>query len=361
MATTRTQRVNLFKVKGAVPLRHPFAASRLVLSWCATSGSLALRWLGPFALLILGMWVMAPFIVDPTHPGQAVSLKRDAAPGVLQRGPDDRPAYFGVRSVVAPILSSSRAERARAPDWRARLGIVVIDPGPPATAYPFNGHSALDKSRALDCLTNAIYYEAGKEEEAGQRAVAQVVLNRVRNPAWPNSICGVVYEGAERSDLHCQFTFSCNGAMVRLPSGANWMRARRIALSALGGAAFAPVGLATYYHALSVRPEWAKRMRPATIIGGHIFYRAPATSAAAQHAMAPYLGVETSAFPGPYAYAAPIRSSPMEAQRIDADLIQAIAPVSASPPPASIQDDPQERLPQSTIRPEFRETGRPLQ
>lgn len=127
---------------------------------------------------------------------------------------------------------------------------------------------------ALDCLTQAIYYEAGSELDSGQRAVAQVVLNRVRHPAFPDSVCGVVYQGSELP-TGCQFTFTCDGSLLRQPLPAAWARARRIALAALSGWVEAPVGLSTHYHATYVVPYWAADLDKVTLIGSHIFYALP--------------------------------------------------------------------------------------
>jgi Cell Wall Hydrolase len=96
--------------------------------------------------------------------------------------------------------------------------------GPPAKAYVFRGVTPLDRQRAHYCLTAAIYYEAASETDDGMRGVAQTVLNRVRHPSFPNTVCGVVFQGSQRAGV-CQFTFSCDGAMARAPSRANWARA----------------------------------------------------------------------------------------------------------------------------------------
>jgi spore germination cell wall hydrolase CwlJ-like protein len=84
-------------------------------------------------------------------------------------------------------------------------------------------------NRALKCLTDAIYYEAANEPEAGQRAVAQVILNRMRHPTFPNSVCGVIYQGSERV-TGCQFSYSCDGSMARQPARISWLRAQKVAL-----------------------------------------------------------------------------------------------------------------------------------
>lgn len=129
-----------------------------------------------------------------------------------------------------------------------------------------------DYARALDCLTAAVYYEAAAETAAGQAAVAQVVINRMRHPAYPKTICGVVFEGHERS-TGCQFSFTCDGAMARVPSVAGWARARGAAAAALNGAVAPEVGMATHYHTDWVAPYWAERLVKIRQIGTHIFYR----------------------------------------------------------------------------------------
>jgi hypothetical protein len=129
-----------------------------------------------------------------------------------------------------------------------------------------------DAARALDCLASALYYEARSQTDDGERAVAQVVLNRVRDPAFPKSVCGVVYQGSTRR-TGCQFSFTCDGSMATPPRIREWQRAISIASAALAGAVFAPVGSATFYHANYVLPWWAASMTRVTQIGAHIFYR----------------------------------------------------------------------------------------
>ncbi len=144
--------------------------------------------------------------------------------------------------------------------------------GETASAFLLRTGKAADFQRSLQCLTMAIYYEAGNESGDGERAVAQVILNRVRHPAYPKTVCGVVMDGAQRGH-GCQFTFVCDGAMARTPSIKGWERAARVATSALGGAVFAPVGWATHYHANYVVPYWAASLDKVAVIGAHIFYR----------------------------------------------------------------------------------------
>ena len=132
---------------------------------------------------------------------------------------------------------------------------------------------AEDQRRALLCLTQAVYYEAGFEPLEGRRAVAQVVLNRMRHPAFPKSICGVVYQGAGSGT--CQFTFVCDGALYRPPAIDAWREAEKIARSALSGYVERSVGEATHYHADYVAPRWAPLLAKVAAIGQHIFYRWP--------------------------------------------------------------------------------------
>ena len=144
--------------------------------------------------------------------------------------------------------------------------------GPAAAPFSIGRASLAAHNAALTCLSQAVYYEAGNESDAGQRGVAQVVLNRVRHPAFPASVCGVVYQGATRP-TGCQFTFTCDGSLDRRPDQAGWYRARRVAAAALGGAVVGEVGNATHYHANYVLPTWADTLAKTDVIGAHLFYR----------------------------------------------------------------------------------------
>ena len=139
-----------------------------------------------------------------------------------------------------------------------------------APPFVFAG-TELDRRRAVRCLALAIYYEAAFEPSDGQAAVAQVVLNRVRDPDFPPTICGVVFQGAH-IDYGCQFTFACDGAMVYGEERWLWLRAERTARLALAGELSSAVGNATYYHADYVRPYWPGLLKLGQV-GRHIFYR----------------------------------------------------------------------------------------
>lgn len=140
-------------------------------------------------------------------------------------------------------------------------------------AHPFRlAGTPDDLARATDCLAAAVYYEAG-DDAPGERAVAQVVLNRVRHPAFPKTVCGVVFQGSERT-TGCQFTFACDGALARYaPTSDGWIRARSIAAAALGGAVERTVGYATHYHTDWVVPYWQPSLDKIVAVHTQLFYR----------------------------------------------------------------------------------------
>ncbi|WP_236781493.1 cell wall hydrolase [Aurantiacibacter gangjinensis] len=213
-----------------------------------------------------------------------------------------------------------------------------------------------DVARAQECLTMAIYYEAASESDAGQRAVAQVVLNRVAHSAWPSTVCGVVYQGSTRQ-TGCQFTFTCDGSLARRPSRGGWERAGRIARSALAGSVYAPVGLSTHYHTLAVSPYWAPSLARTTVIGAHIFYRLPGVAGSA--------GAFDTAYRGGEPAAASARSASIAAPdpvaMAEADTLAEVPGIAAPPPPSAAPSAApvQDRLPQSgDVREEYRNAGR---
>jgi spore germination cell wall hydrolase CwlJ-like protein len=155
---------------------------------------------------------------------------------------------------------------------------------------------SVEHARALKCLTDAIYYEAANEPDAGQRAVAQVILNRMRHPTYPNSVCGVIYQGSERA-TGCQFSYSCDGSMARVPARASWLRAQGVAADALAGYVYAPVGMATHYHATYVYPYWAPSLNFIGTIGAHRFYSWKGSAGRQSAFFRSYAGREP--FPGP--------------------------------------------------------------
>ncbi len=132
------------------------------------------------------------------------------------------------------------------------------------------------RNRAIACLSTAIVYEAAHEPVEGQQAVAEVILNRVRNPAYPKSVCGVVFAGSERR-TGCQFSFTCDGSLDRQPAQSVMALARMVAAAALDGHNPVRVSGATHYHANYVSPYWAPSLIRIARIGAHIFYRGAGT------------------------------------------------------------------------------------
>lgn len=171
----------------------------------------------------------------------------------------------GVEQLLVVAGSDAEARNALIP--------VVDGPQPTLSAYGPIAPGTSQYGTALRCMTQAVYYEAANEPEAGKRAVAQVVMNRMRHPAYPNSVCGVVYQGVNLRV--CQFSFTCDGALSRKPLARQWGQAAAVAQRALSGEQFTPVGTATHYHANYVLPKWAFTLDKVQVIGAHIFYRFP--------------------------------------------------------------------------------------
>jgi spore germination cell wall hydrolase CwlJ-like protein len=167
----------------------------------------------------------------------------------------------------------------------AAAPVMALDP---QAARPFvlRASTMAERKRAVNCLADAVYYEAGTEPLEDQRAVAQVVLNRVRDHKFPPSVCGVVYQRGHHARHHmrsriaargvCQFSFACDGSSHRRPPGERQLaRARAVAEQALNGRVAPEVGTATYYHASYVHPAWRHELVRVNRLGAHIFYREP--------------------------------------------------------------------------------------
>jgi hypothetical protein len=220
---------------------------------------------------------------------------------------------------------------------------------------------------------SAVYYEAASESTDGQRAVAQVVLNRVMHPAFPDTVCGVVYQGSERAS-GCQFSFACDGATARAPGRAGWDKALRIAAAALGGYVFAPVGLATHYHTYAVTPSWNRQLVMTDAIGAHLFHRWAGywgTPAAFNQV---YRGGEP--LPGPHARALPREmtvapvtlaaaasaAAPAPAAKPEpvAAAVAMIQPAYAESGALKAAERAADTLPQSQVLDRWKDSGQPL-
>jgi spore germination cell wall hydrolase CwlJ-like protein len=187
------------------------------------------------------------------------------------------PGALAVARRHDPFTAPGWAER----DWEtnllaARLG-QRIQAGAPLLradlqrpAAPLEGAAPAGTSD-LDCLTKAVYYEARGESRDGQAAVAQVVMNRVRSPRFPKTVCGVVFQGAHAGE--CQFSFACDGSMRRPREAMAWRRARTVAARALGGFVMQEVGNATHYHVAGLGAVWGAGLMRVAQIGAHVFYK----------------------------------------------------------------------------------------
>ncbi|MGF7155676.1 cell wall hydrolase [Novosphingobium gossypii] len=189
----------------------------------------------------------------------------------LDRATGNAASTLAPTQSAALFLAEVPADKARQINQAVPFTLAGIE-------RPLPFHMAADTAgydRALDCLASAALYEAG-DNRVAQSAVAQVVLNRVRHPAFPHSICAVVYQGSERAS-GCQFTFTCDGALRRVPSPAAWYRARQTASGFLAGQIDLSVGMATHYHTDWVHPYWSSSLDKIAQVGTHLFFRWPGT------------------------------------------------------------------------------------
>ena len=188
----------------------------------------------------------------------AIARRHDPYPGAVSR-------HQRQAELFAARLEQRDQQSIRSEDLRPASHVFT------APAQPFRVSGALSSAREMECLTQAVYYEARGETPAGQAAVAQVVLNRVRHPAYPKSVCGVVFQGAQRGRT-CQFSFACDGSLHRTRESGAWRRAQGVAARALDGFVLAEVGNATHFHAARIGPQWSGMVRVSQV-GLHVFYR----------------------------------------------------------------------------------------
>jgi len=186
------------------------------------------------------------------------SLVNESAPNLLFYGEEDEP----IRSPFASILGEQRP-------INLIPKLKSDDHGWADTPLPASVLSETEQN----CLTAGVYFEARGESTRGQAAVAQVILNRVKNPSYPSSICGVVYQNKEWRN-RCQFSFACDRVRDRVKDPKRWAIAAAVARQATEGRIWlAEVGSSTHYHANYVQPRWAGTMKKAAQIGLHIFYK----------------------------------------------------------------------------------------
>jgi spore germination cell wall hydrolase CwlJ-like protein len=252
-----------------------------------------------------GAVVLALSLLGLHHPAEIAAPVKTAAQAVRPlippeglAGPSAAALAPDSRAILQALLRKARLRPTLDPrrlswDQARRVNAVFpADRAAPDIAQPFRLDFRTRNGRqALQCLTQAAYFEAGGNGPAGEAAVIQVVLNRVRHPTFPKSVCGVVYEGSDR-DGGCQFTFTCDGALQQPVDPAVWDEARKVAQSALSGHVDLAVGTATYYHADYVFPLWAPSLVKLATVGPHIFYRMAGIEGAAAALTGRYAGGE---------------------------------------------------------------------
>ena len=175
------------------------------------------------------------------------------------------PQEPGVEPMPAEVFMSGETVAAKG---------EVTGPGKrPRTPAERLNLDAKSRPKAEKCLAEAIYFEARGEPKRGQIAVAQVVMNRVFSGFYPNTVCGVVYQNADRHNS-CQFTFACDDVKDTIDEPDMWEQAKEISHDMIDGKMWLPeIGHSTHYHAYWVHPSWVNEMKKLYKIGVHSFYR----------------------------------------------------------------------------------------
>lgn len=232
----------------------------------------ALRFSSGFAEIRQHIASLRGETIDPALPGQSLFAANDAGPegprmSMAAINPATAAALDAIAGIAPPLqmplpmpaLASEQLAYARA--------------NTPATGGFASGESRKVSDKDMWCLATAIYFEARGESYRGQVAVAQVVLNRVNDHRYPETICGVVYQNQNRRNA-CQFSFACDGIPEVINDQESWAQAQDIAQRYMAGSLYlTEVGDATHYHATYVSPAWAPRMTRVTQIGLHVFYK----------------------------------------------------------------------------------------
>jgi hypothetical protein len=247
------------------------------------------------ALTVAGAAIVGLFAVAGYQIGN-VAVARGVSPAEfdlgLAAGPDPGPALQKASLIASTPLVEPAEPLASERPIRASLAAAKSDNlfnskvdersdrlyrlvSPPVDLLERSWRKGREQRRQVaehQCLARAIYFEARSESEIGRLAVARVILNRVNSPFYPDSICGVVYQNAERRDS-CQFSFACDGLSDRPRRGKAWERSKTLATRAIAGdGEVQAIATATHYHADYVLPKWSGAMTRLVKIGRHIFY-----------------------------------------------------------------------------------------
>ncbi|MCL6741881.1 cell wall hydrolase [Sphingomonas sp. RB56-2] len=258
--------------------------------------------------------------------GTTLPIQPDAASATVTIAP------AVAASLMAATSGQHLVENRAIGDQAKLINAAMPFSGAPVLAsrpFDLSNSDPLDRRRALLCMTQAVYYEAGFESLEGRQAVAQVVINRLRHPAFPKSVCGVVYQGAR--DPVCQFSFVCDGSLYRRPALHAWKEAEQVAAAALDGFVDRSVGAATHYHADYVAPYWAPRLAKIVQIGAHIFYRWPGAWGSTAAFTGRYIGEPAD----PLSLRPPLR----QAVLTDGSVVPVEDPALAGPPIPRAEND----------------------
>jgi spore germination cell wall hydrolase CwlJ-like protein len=177
----------------------------------------------------------------------------------------------------ALALSACAGQQTRAIPTATGESSAQLQSKPPQIASLYTGLPKPAEPKPIElsdadfnCLVEAIYFEAGAEDPIGQRAVAHVILHRVKSERFPDSVCAVVHDTNKRG---CQFSYWCDGKSDATHDDERWAKSKQAATDVLSGAYPDVTKGALFYHAYFVRPRWSKKMMRTATIGGHIFYR----------------------------------------------------------------------------------------
>jgi spore germination cell wall hydrolase CwlJ-like protein len=280
-------------------------------------------WLALLGIAVAGVFAVVVILTTPDDL---------SAPSAVGRAPVAvkavAPAAATASAIAPQVFEAVTPDEAVAINSAAPISSL---PNPAAAPFKLSNVSEFDRARAVNCLAMAVYYEAANQGDQGEAAVAQVVLNRMRNPLFPKTVCGVVFQGSNLP-TGCQFTFTCDGSLARPPSADGWARAKAVAERALGGYVEKSVGEATHYHTIWVVPYWQSTVLKVAQIGAHVFYR-----------WSGGLG-QPGAFNGAYAGAEPLTPTPtgLAAQ----DVAAMAAPIPLSTPIAAATPRAEEPKPE---------------
>ncbi|HVY34422.1 MAG TPA: cell wall hydrolase [Caulobacteraceae bacterium] len=330
----------------------PRASARALLGAAAAGSAVGLGLAGAY---LAGASTPATLIHSPSQ-ALASAAARNFSDAALQQNIAQMPPgaqviakrhdpFFVANAVLRDRQAAEFAARLQRADFaptgptvaslmlRPSLGVGRFDA---SSRFDLSVADALDSARDLECLTQAVYYEARGESAEGQRAVAQVVLNRVHHPAFPKTVCAVVFQGAAVGH-GCQFSFACDGSMHDRREPAAWRRAETVAARALGGVVMASVGKSTHFHAVGYGSQWDGDMIRVAQVGMHIFFRFGRGGPAAMHLPADGLQTAQAAASTPVPQPGPVLASLLPPSVVGGAAASTRAEAKAAPAPKESQ------------------------